>query len=63
MITEIEHPGHGKVKMTGFPVKLRNNPCRLNRPAPKVGEHTEDVLTGLGMVSSEIDGLRSKGVI
>lgn len=63
MVTEIEHPGHGKVKMTGFPVKMQNNPCRIKLPAPKLGEHTEEVLAELGMEESEIKKLGAKGVI
>jgi len=63
MVTEIEHPGHGKVKMTGFPVKLRNNPCRVNLPAPGLGEHTEKVLAELGIGESELEVLKKKGVI
>jgi crotonobetainyl-CoA:carnitine CoA-transferase CaiB-like acyl-CoA transferase len=63
MVTEIEHPGHGKVKMTGFPVKMQNNPCRIKLPAPKLGEHTEKVLAELGMEESEIKKLGAKGVI
>ncbi len=63
MVTEIEHPGHGKVKMTGFPVKMQNNPCRIKLPAPKLGEHTKKVLAELGMEESEIKKLGAKGVI
>jgi CoA:oxalate CoA-transferase len=47
MLIEPEHPGFGKVKMTGFPVKVTNNACRVHLPAPKLGEHTEEILTML----------------
>ncbi len=63
MVTAIEHPGYGKVKMTGFPIKMRNNPCKMSLPAPRLGEHTEEVLAELGMDRSEIKRLRAKGVI
>jgi len=63
MVTEIEHPGHGQVKMTGFPVKLRSNPCMVNLPAPKLGEHTKEVLVELGIDDSRIEVLKSKGAI
>ena len=63
MVAEMEHPGHGKVKMTGFPIKMSNNPCRISRPAPKLGEHTEEVLADLGFGESEIKELSIKGVI
>lgn len=63
MVTEIEHPGHGKVKMTGFPIKMSNNPCRVSLPAPRLGEHTEKVLVELGIDEPELKKLRTKGVI
>jgi hypothetical protein len=42
------HPGHGEVKMLGFPVKFADAPCRLRRPAPEIGDDTDAVLQGLG---------------
>ncbi len=44
MVLDVEHPGHGTVRMTGFPVKLSDTPARIHRPAPKLGEHTEEIL-------------------
>ena len=32
MVLEVEHPGHGAVRMTGFPVKLSETPCRVRLP-------------------------------
>lgn len=63
MVLEVEHPGHGKVRMTGFPVKLASTPCRLRLPAPRLGEHTEEILRGLGINQDRIEELRKKGVI
>lgn len=47
MVLEADQPGYGRVKMTGFPVKLSDTPAKLHRPAPKLGEHTEEVLGAL----------------
>ena len=44
MVLEVEHPGHGPVRITGFPVKLAGTPARLRRPAPGLGEHTDEIL-------------------
>jgi crotonobetainyl-CoA:carnitine CoA-transferase CaiB-like acyl-CoA transferase len=63
MVLEAEHPGHGPVRMTGFPVKLDATPARLRRPAPALGEHTEAVLRSLGYAPERIASLRSAGVI
>jgi crotonobetainyl-CoA:carnitine CoA-transferase CaiB-like acyl-CoA transferase len=62
MVLEVEHPGHGTVRMTGFPVKLSATPCRVRRPAPELGAHTEEVLRDLGL-GAEIARLREQRVI
>lgn len=37
MVLEVEHPGHGPVRMLGFPMKFVEAPCRLRHPAPALG--------------------------
>jgi crotonobetainyl-CoA:carnitine CoA-transferase CaiB-like acyl-CoA transferase len=63
MVVEIEHPGHGPVRMTGFPVKLSATPAQLRRPAPALGEHTDEVLRHLGYDAARIAGLKDRGVL
>lgn len=48
MVLDVEHPGHGLVRMLGFPMKFAGTPCEVRRPAPGLGEHTDDVLAELG---------------
>ena len=48
MVLEVEQPGHGLVRMLGFPMKFSETPCRVQRPAPELGEHTAEVLAELG---------------
>jgi CoA:oxalate CoA-transferase len=62
MLLEVEHPGHGSVRMTGFPVKLGATPCRVRLPAPELGAHTDEVLAELGL-AAEIPRLRAQGII
>lgn len=42
----IEHPRAGRVVHPGFPYKLSETPCATTRPAPLLGEHTDEVLSG-----------------
>ena len=47
MVIDVPHPGRGDVKMTGFPVKLSRTPAGIQRPAPDLGQHTQEILDQL----------------
>ena len=61
MVLDVEHPGHGRVRMTGFPVKFSQTPCRVRHPAADLGADTEAVLAELGLTAREIEALRDSG--
>ncbi|PKM86938.1 MAG: carnitine dehydratase [Firmicutes bacterium HGW-Firmicutes-12] len=64
MITEIEQPGVGKLKIVGTPFHLSETPGAVRTHAPLLGEHTDEVLTSLLKYSPErIVELRRKNVI
>ena len=63
MLLTQHHPGHGDVKMLGFPVKFGEAPCRLRLPAPELGADTEAVLREFGYSAEAIAGLRRAGAI
>jgi crotonobetainyl-CoA:carnitine CoA-transferase CaiB-like acyl-CoA transferase len=44
MSVDTEHPAAGTFKTLGIPVKLSDTPGALRRPAPRLGEHTAEVL-------------------
>jgi len=46
-----------------FPVRISSEGEREDRPAPKLGEHTQSVLEELGYSSDEIRELRRRGVV
>jgi len=63
MVMDVPHPGHGMVRMLGFPMKLSETPCTVRLPAPALGEHTDAVLAGLGYAPDAIAALRAAGTI
>jgi CoA:oxalate CoA-transferase len=63
MLTEVQHPVAGPVRMTGINVKLTKTPGALRLPAPTLGQHTSEVLRTLGYTDEAIDNLKTAGVI
>ena len=63
MVVEMEHARTGVLKVMGNPMKLSDTPGELRLPPPLLGEHTEEVLSGLlGKSDGEIAALKEKGV-
>ncbi|MCA1553415.1 MAG: CoA transferase, partial [Chloroflexi bacterium] len=62
-VVELPHSTAGTIKATGSPVRLSDTPVRLERAGPLLGEHTREVLKSLGVDESELDSLRSEGVV
>ena len=64
MITRITHQITGEVEVPGVPIKLSETPGSVDAPAPSLGEHTADVLTGLlKMHPDEVEALKQDGII
>jgi crotonobetainyl-CoA:carnitine CoA-transferase CaiB-like acyl-CoA transferase len=63
MFQTIDHPSGGTVSQLGFPIKFSETPARIDRHPPALGEHTDEVLTGLGYAPAAIQRLRDQGVV
>ncbi len=63
MITEVEHPDGGRVKQVGIAIKLSDTPGAIRSLPPSTGEHTDEILAGLGYGEQKINELRERGVI
>lgn len=64
MITRIAHSITGEVEVPGVPIKLSETPGDVDAPAPSLGEHTTEILTGLlKMHPDDVEKLRQDGII
>jgi alpha-methylacyl-CoA racemase len=61
MVVEIDQPRLGAVRQLGSPVKLSRTAPDPSRPAPALGEHTEEVLGEAGLAADEIAALLDAG--
>lgn len=53
----------GALKVPGVLPKLSRTPGRLGVGGPQLGEHTDDLLAGLGLSGEQVRGLRERGII
>lgn len=53
----------GALKVPGVLPKLSRTPGRLGAGGPQLGEHTDDLLAGLGLSGEQVRGLRERGII
>ena len=63
LIDTRDHPGVGSVSTVAIPWEFADTPASIRRPAPRLGEHADEVLGAAGFSASDISGLRSKGVL
>lgn len=64
MVTEVDHPLAGMIKMLGLPIRFDGTPASIDRPPPTLGEHTDEILMNLlGMSDKSVTGLRSAGIV
>ena len=63
LVVETDHPTLGCIKTLGTPLKLSDTPLTPGRPAPLLGQHTDEVLGEVGLTADEIAELRRVGAV
>ena len=53
----------GGVPLVGSPVRIDGERCDSELPPPALGEHTDDVLSELGVSGDELERLKAGGVV
>ncbi|GJF07595.1 CaiB/BaiF CoA transferase family protein [Pseudonocardia sp. D17] len=63
MVLDVTHPVIGPMHALGVPAKMSETPASVRTPAPLLGQHSREVLRGLGRTDAEIDALVADGVV
>ena len=64
MFEDVDQPGIGRFMMPGSPLEFRRHAREPIRPAPTLGQHTDEILAGvLGLSGAKIGALRDKGIV
>jgi crotonobetainyl-CoA:carnitine CoA-transferase CaiB-like acyl-CoA transferase len=63
MFVEVQQPGIGRVRMPGIPFRLSEGGAARFRPAPRQGEHGDEVLREAGFSADEIQRLRAGKIV
>jgi benzylsuccinate CoA-transferase BbsF subunit len=59
-----EHPEVGKRQHCGIPWRMSGTPCEVKAAAPVLGQHTDEVLTGLlGYSAEDVEEMRKIGAL
>jgi crotonobetainyl-CoA:carnitine CoA-transferase CaiB-like acyl-CoA transferase len=58
----VVHPSEGPIRIVRPPVKFGAADCALRRPAPRLGEHSREILREAGLGEAEIDDLLARGI-
>jgi crotonobetainyl-CoA:carnitine CoA-transferase CaiB-like acyl-CoA transferase len=62
-LVESEHPLMGRIREPRPPARFDATPSEIQRPAPSLGEHTDEVIRQMGRDDEAIAKLRADGVI
>jgi crotonobetainyl-CoA:carnitine CoA-transferase CaiB-like acyl-CoA transferase len=61
LIETIEQPGLGRIRQSRPAARFEGTPAEIQGPAPRLGEHTEQILAEIGLARSEIASMIASG--
>jgi crotonobetainyl-CoA:carnitine CoA-transferase CaiB-like acyl-CoA transferase len=63
ILQEVHDDAAGGLQLLRPPARLAATPARIERRPPRLGEHTNEILSLAGFASAEVDDLRARGVV
>jgi crotonobetainyl-CoA:carnitine CoA-transferase CaiB-like acyl-CoA transferase len=62
-VVPFDHPIMGKINIPGYPIHFSENSAGTHRPAPGIGEHTDEILNGMGYSAEDIEQMKKEKII
>jgi crotonobetainyl-CoA:carnitine CoA-transferase CaiB-like acyl-CoA transferase len=63
LIADVEQPELGSIKIFNMTAKFSETPGAIDRPPPRLSEHTTEILGELGYSPDEQQELRKKSIV
>jgi crotonobetainyl-CoA:carnitine CoA-transferase CaiB-like acyl-CoA transferase len=63
VLVELDHPGAGRVRQARAAARFEATPNEMRLGAPRLGEHTREVLREAGYADEAIEGLLRDGIV
>lgn len=63
LVRHVDHPSEGSIRAVRSPVVFNGAPSPIGRPAPRLGEHGEEILRELGLTEVEISEAFASGAL
>jgi crotonobetainyl-CoA:carnitine CoA-transferase CaiB-like acyl-CoA transferase len=59
----VDDPVLGRLEQVGITLRFGKTPGAIQGPAPRIGEHTDEILRGAGFTTADIGRLKTAGVV
>jgi crotonobetainyl-CoA:carnitine CoA-transferase CaiB-like acyl-CoA transferase len=63
MVVKLKHPIFGEVQNVASPIKMSRTALSIRSLAPRVGQHTKEILKSLNYTDEDIRNFKKKGII
>jgi len=62
-LATVQAEGIGELRLFNLTAQFEKTPGKVETPPPRLGDHTEEVLSGIGYTQEQIAQLRKKGIV